>query len=143
MSASTSDRQFLVAMIIIRCSIKAARWSRKLGKWDEAEKFDTLEAEIAESIRAQVTHTAYSRIFGEWRVKSLLVIARVSIEKNNTEQATAIHENARDVIAKLSAAEFTQQQPSLKSPVKRLLAQYEEVIKLQGRCNPALLISAA
>jgi hypothetical protein len=32
--------------------------------------------------------------------------------------------------------------PSLKSSVKRLLAQYEEVIKLQGRCNPALLISS-
>jgi hypothetical protein len=54
MSASTSDRQFLVAMIIIRCSIKAARWSRKLGKWDEAETFDTLEAEIAESIRQRL-----------------------------------------------------------------------------------------
>jgi hypothetical protein len=54
MSDSSSDARVAVVMLIIRCSIKAARCSRKLEQWDEAEKFVTLEAEIAENIRQRL-----------------------------------------------------------------------------------------
>jgi tetratricopeptide (TPR) repeat protein len=135
------DRRVPAIMLLITCSIKAAVCSRNLEQWDEAERFsrnatvilDSLEPKLGENIRAQVDQTAYSRIFGEWRVKSLMVMAQALAEKQNTEQAIKILRRAQDVITQYSAPEFALQ-PLLKSSVKRLRAQDEDILILQAQC---------
>jgi tetratricopeptide (TPR) repeat protein len=135
------DGRVHAVMLVITCSIKAAVCSRNLEQWDEAERLarnatailDSLEPRLGENIRVQVDQTAYSRIFGEWRVKSLMVMAQASAEKQNTEQAIKLLTRAQDVIAEYSAPEFAQQ-PLLKPSVKRLRGQDKEVLRLQAQC---------
>jgi hypothetical protein len=135
------DGRVPAVMILITCSIKAAVCSRNLSQWEEAECFarnatvilDSLEPKLGKNIRAQVDQTAYSRIFGEWRVKSLMVMAQASAEKQNIEQAIKFLTRAQDVIGEYSAPEFAQQ-PLLKPSVKRLRAQDKEILRLQAQC---------
>jgi tetratricopeptide (TPR) repeat protein len=135
------DGRVPAVMLLITCSIKAATCARNLEQWDEAERFalnaivivDRLEPKLGETLRLQVDQTAYLRIFGEWRVKSLMVMAQALTEKQHTEQAIKILKRAQDVITKYSAPDFVQQ-PLLKSLLKRLSAQDEEVLRLLSQC---------
>jgi hypothetical protein len=145
-ATETSDKMGIdgrvpAVMLLITCSIKAATCARNLEQWDEAERLslnatviiDRLEPKLGEILCLQVDQTAYSRIFGEWRVKSLMLTAQALTEQQHTEQAVKILKKAQDVIAKHSAPEFAQQ-PLLKSSLKRLRAQDEEVLRLQAQC---------
>jgi hypothetical protein len=135
------DGRVPAVMLLITCSIKAATCARNLEQWDEAERFalnatviiDRLEPKLGEILHLQVDQTAYLRIFGEWRVKSLMLMAQALTEKHYNEQAVKILKKAQDVIAKCSAPEFAQQ-PLLKCSLKRLSAQDEELLRLQAQC---------
>lgn len=59
-------------------------------------------------------------------------MAQALTEKQDTERAIKILKRAQDVITKHSGPEFAQQ-PLLKSSLKRLQAQDEEVLKLQAQ----------
>jgi hypothetical protein len=107
---------------MVACSIRAAACCRKLDQSDEAETIaqdalviisKTLEPKFDGSIRTHVSETdhGYSRVFGEWRVKNLLVLARVSIEQQDYEQALQILDNARAVSAKYQVSKCTETPP--------------------------------
>jgi tetratricopeptide (TPR) repeat protein len=128
-------------MLLITCSIKAATCARNLEQWDDTERFalnatviiDRLEPKLGENLRLQVDQTAYLMVFGEWRVKSLLLTAHALTETQRTEQAVKILKKAQDVITKNSSPEYAQK-PLLKSSLKRLSAQDEDVLRLQAKC---------
>jgi hypothetical protein len=120
--SSSSILQLNVVTLMVACSIRAAACCRKLDQSDEAATIArdalviisrTLEPKFDGSIRTHVSETdhGYTRVFGEWRVKNLLVLARVSIEQQDYEQALQVLDNARAVSTKYQASKRTQTSP--------------------------------
>jgi tetratricopeptide (TPR) repeat protein len=131
-------------VLMITCSNNAATCCTKLERWDDAEKFarnalviiDALEPKRGMRIHKLLIQTGYtdSKLFGEWRVKSFIIIARALAEKGYSEQAIEILKQAREVIDKYTAQEFVKQ-PALKSSVKTLIANGKEINKLHKACK--------
>lgn len=122
--SSSSILQLNVVTLMVTCSIRAAACCRKLDQSNEAETIaldalviigNTLEHPKldGQSIRTQVGKAdhGYSRVFGEWRVKNLLVLARVSIEQQDYEQALQVLDNARAVSTTYATKECTRRHP--------------------------------
>jgi hypothetical protein len=120
--SSSSVLQLTVVTLMVACIIRAAACCCKLDQPNEAETItrdalviigNTLEPTLGGSIRAQVSKDdhGYSRVFGEWRVKNLLVLARVSIEQQDYEQALQVLDNARAVSTTYAASECTRTPP--------------------------------
>jgi hypothetical protein len=122
--SSSSILQLNVVTLTIACSIRAAACCHRLDQRDEAATIardalviigNTLETPKLEgSIRTHVSQKAdhgINRVFGEWRVKNLLVLARVSIESKEYDQALEVLDNARAVSTTYATSQCTRTAP--------------------------------
>jgi tetratricopeptide (TPR) repeat protein len=141
---SSNEVRADLLLIMITCSNNAGTCCTQLRQWEEAFKLamrasvliDALQEKAGLKIHAllQKEGTADSTIFGEWKVKSCLLMARALSEKGEEEQAMELLKTAHEIIAKFTADEYAQQ-PALKSSVQRLVANAKEVKKLHATCK--------
>ena len=90
---STNEVRADLLLLLITCSNNAATCCFKLNKWDEASKFAQNALILIDAMhekRGKKIHTILIRegtidaqLFGEWRVKSYLIMARSSMEKDD------------------------------------------------------------
>jgi tetratricopeptide (TPR) repeat protein len=116
--------QLAAVTIMTACSIRAATCYLKLDRCDEAEDIagkaivmigNALEPKLDESMNTRTraskncTGDRHPYNFGGWRVKSFLVLARVSIRMQKYEDAIQIMDNAHVVCAKYTASDSLKQ----------------------------------
>lgn len=143
-SDSSNEVRADLVVLMITCSNNAATCCTKLLHWDEAEKFarntliiiDALEPKKGKRIHVLLNKSGYSdlKLFGEWRVKSCIIIAKALAEKGDSEEAIEILKTAREVIDKYTAQEYVKQ-PALNQSVKTLMANGKEIKKLHTACK--------
>lgn len=142
-----------VVLLSITCSNNAATCCSLLEQWDEAASFArnalvlimSLESkEKNESRRKRMLHAMLSelgymdsKLFGEWRVKSLLTIAKAFAESKKYEEALGMIKEARLVIDKYTAQEYVKQ-PALLGSIKILRANEKQARKLKKLCKERL-----
>jgi tetratricopeptide (TPR) repeat protein len=143
-SDSSNEVRADLVVLMITCSNNAATCCTKLKKWDEADKFarnalviiDALEPKRGKRIHKLLNESGYSdhKLFGEWRVKSCIIMATAALRKENYDDAIDILKKAREVIDKYTAQEFIKQ-PALRSSVNSLVANGKEVKRLHSKCK--------
>jgi hypothetical protein len=135
-------------VVMITCCNNAATCCMHLYKWEDAFKhsqqavslLNALENKKGSRIQQELHRQGFLavRLFGEWKVKSLLITARVLNEKDEVELAMDTIKTAREVIATytsnsdpvdLSQARLYQQS------VKQLTNNDKELLKLLSRCK--------
>jgi tetratricopeptide (TPR) repeat protein len=145
---STNSVRADLLVVMITCSNNAATCCSKLEQLDEAKKHaqqalslvEALEAKKGLKIHAELQREGHSdvRVFGEWKVKSLMIIAHVLVEKDEVVEALEVIKKAREVIAAYTAtkpvdADATAPQPLPTS--KPLLGNDKDLVKLLARCK--------
>jgi hypothetical protein len=110
-----------VVLLSITCSNNAGTCCSLLEQWDEAASFarnalvliETLEPKQNENRHQRMSHAMLSKLgytdsklFGEWRVKSLLTIAKAFAKNKKYEEALGMIKVVRVVIDKYTAQEF-------------------------------------
>mmetsp|Transcript_5284 Transcript_5284/g.7623 ORF Transcript_5284/g.7623 Transcript_5284/m.7623 type:complete len:418 (+) Transcript_5284:180-1433(+) len=130
--SSNEIRADLVMVMVTSCN-NAATCCRQLQKWDECIKFaknalvllDALSQKRGLRIHAILNSDGFkdSKLFGEWRVKSYLLIGRVHFAKKEYEEALASFETANNIIS----------QEVIKTPI--LDSQQKEVKNLMAHCT--------
>jgi len=119
-SSSNETRADLIE-VMVTCSNNAATCCAQLGRWLEAAKFaqnalillDALIDKQGLNIHTILTKEVKdggcglcnSKIFGEWRVKSYIVLARSLAEKKDYSGAIEILRRARNVIVEYSVVD--------------------------------------
>lgn len=111
---STNAVRADLLVVMITCSNNAATCSLKLDRLEEASKhaqqalglLDALEKKKGLKIHGELLSQGHSdiRLFGEWKVKSLLIIARSLAENDEIEAAMDTAKTARDIITSFTAA---------------------------------------
>lgn len=95
--------------IMVTCSNNAATCCIKLNQWNEAHKYATNALIIINALHERrglkvhkllVSSTGMcdSRVFGEWRVKSYILISRVLMEREEYGEAMTQLKKARDTV---------------------------------------------
>jgi hypothetical protein len=143
-SDSSNEVRADLVVLMITCSNNAATCCTKLLHWNEAETFarntliiiDALEPKKGKRIHVLLNQSGYTdtKLFGEWRVKSCIIIAKALAEKGDYEEAMEILKTAREVIDKYTAQEYVKQ-PALNQSVKTLMANGKEIKKLHTQCK--------
>jgi tetratricopeptide (TPR) repeat protein len=154
-SDSSNEVRADLVVLMITCSNNAATCCTKLLHWDEAETFarntliiiDALEPKRGKRIHVLLNQSGYTdvKMFGEWKVKSCIIIAKALAEKGDYDEAMEILKTAREVIDKYTvaaaAAEDANQQPQQpvvalnQQSVKTLIANGKEIKKLHTQCK--------
>lgn len=129
-------------VVMVTCSNNAGMCARHLGHWDESFKFgknaevllDAVEKKKGLKIHSilvkEGTHDV--KLFGEWKVKSLMLQARALAEKKEFDQTMDILKTAHEIIAKYATPENAEKYaPS----VKTLRILEKEVKKLHAGCK--------
>jgi tetratricopeptide (TPR) repeat protein len=135
-------------VVMITCCNNAATCCLHLDKWEDAFQhsqqafalLDALENRKGSLIQEELHRQGILdiRLFGEWKVKSLLIAARVLTEKDEVESAIETIQKARKLIslhtsssnpADLSQASLYEQS------VKQLNNNDKELLKLFNRCK--------
>ena len=141
---STNETRADLLVVMITCSNNAGTCCTQLGQWDEAYKFaknalvliDALEEKKGKRIHTILNREGFSdlKLFGEWRVKSYLIMARALTEQSESSQAMEILKTAHEVIVKYTAEPPQQQQQKaqFQKSVKQLLANDKEIKKLHA-----------
>jgi tetratricopeptide (TPR) repeat protein len=129
-SSNEVRADLIVAMIT--CSNNAGTCSVHLHKWDQAIKFaknalvliDALYPKRGGKIHTILNREGYldSKIFGEWRVKSYLLMARAQFERKDYDAALETLEGATIILNEFNGKTST------------LLSQEKEVKKLKAHC---------
>jgi hypothetical protein len=144
---STNSVRADLLVVMITCSNNAATCCSKLEQLDEAKKHaqqalslvEALEAKKGLKIHAELQREGHSdvRVFGEWKVKSLMIIAHVLVEKDEVVEALDVIKKAREVIAayttKPANADSSPLPPQPTS--KPLLGNDKDLVKLLARCK--------
>ncbi|ACI65729.1 predicted protein [Phaeodactylum tricornutum CCAP 1055/1] len=140
---STNEMRADLLVVMVTCSNNAATSCTKLHQWDEAEKFarnalvlmDALEDKHGKRIHGILLKDGFPdiKLFGEWRVKSCIVIARALAEKSSTEDAIASLKKAHSFIEKYTGEENIKN-TSLQSSIKQLQSLEREIKKLHKAC---------
>jgi hypothetical protein len=141
-----------VVLLTIACSNNAGTCCMMLEKWDEAARFarnalvliESLEPKKHKKHRKRMVHAILSKsgytdskIFGEWRVRSLLTMASAFTRNEKYEEALSIIKEARDVITMYSAEEYAEQ-PALAGSIKILHANEKQAKGLKKVCKDCL-----
>lgn len=132
-------------VVMITCSNNAATCCSKLEQWDDAYKhaqqaislLDALEAKKGLKIHRELHREGHHdvRVFGEWKVKSLMILARVLAEKDEIEAAMAVAKKAREVLVMYTTSPEFAENDAYKQSVKQLLSNDKELLKLYARCK--------
>ena len=135
-------------VVMITCCNNAATCCMKLNKWDDALKhaqqavalLDALENKKGSLIQQELHRQGVLdvRLFGEWKVKSLLITAGAFTEKDEVESALDAIKKAREVIAiHTSGSDPTEvsQLPLYQQSINQLTSNNKELLKLSNRCK--------
>lgn len=147
-SSSNEVRADLV-VIMITCSNNAATCCLKLAKWEEASKFAKNALIILDALygkRGMKIHTILNKegildakLFGEWRVKSYLVLACSCMEQGEVEDAIAILKKARGLgmpyIDELNCNSDQCLRKEEKASRRALILQMKETKRLIAECS--------
>lgn len=145
--------------IMVTCSNNAATCCIKLNRWNEAHKYATNALVIINALYERrglkvhqllVTSTGMcdSKVFGEWRVKSYILISRVLMEREEYSEAMTDLKKARDIVheytfstpkststaKKLSSSQNKEKRNLESSSITRLRTQEREIIKITKKC---------
>ena len=148
-SSSTNEVRADLVVMMVTCSNNAATCCIKLEKYDEASKFaknsliltDALYRKRGKNIHAVLNKEGIidSKLFGEWRVKSYLVVARSCMEEGEVLDAISVLKKARDVamgyIDELNAKQIREQDKEEKASLKSLTSQVKEIRRLLVECS--------
>ena len=140
---STNEVRADLVVIMITCSNNAATCCIKLQKWEEASKFAKNALILLDALygkRGMKIHTILNqegiidgKLFGEWRVKSYLVVARACMEQGEVGDAIVILKKARTMgmqfIQELNSSEQCSRKEE-KSSLRSLTSQMKEVKRL-------------
>jgi tetratricopeptide (TPR) repeat protein len=109
-SDSSNECRADLVEVMVTCSNNAATCCVQLQKWSDAQRYaqnalvllDALYSKRGMKIHAILTkHTpglCDAKLFGEWRVKSYMIIARALGEKEEYSEALEILKKTRDII---------------------------------------------
>jgi tetratricopeptide (TPR) repeat protein len=132
-------------VVMITCSNNAATCCSKLEQWEEAFKhaqqavalLDALETKKGSKIHQELQREGHHdvRLFGEWKVKSYLIIARALAEKDEIEAAMDVTKKAREVVVTYTKSGNYVDNAAYKQSIKQLLQNDKEFIKLYARCK--------
>jgi tetratricopeptide (TPR) repeat protein len=140
---STNEVRADLVVIMITCSNNAATCCIKLQKWEEASKFAKNALILLDALygkRGMKIHTILNqegiidgKLFGEWRVKSYLVVARACMEQGEIGDAIVILKKARTMgmqfIQELNSSEQCSRKEE-KSSLRSLTSQMKEIKRL-------------
>lgn len=129
-------------IVMVTCSNNAGMCARHLGHWDESFKFgknaevllDAVEKKKGLKIHSILVKDGYHdvKLFGEFKVKSLMLQARALAEKKDFDETIGILKKAREIIAKHATAENAEKYAA---SVKNLRNLEKEVKKLHAGCK--------
>lgn len=145
---STNAVRADLVVVMVTCSNNAATCCIKLEKWDEASKFAKNALILLDALygkRGRKIHTVLngegtidSKLFGEWRVKSYLIVARSCLEEGDISDAIGVLKKARGVamgyIGDIKARQQTCSKEE-KASLKSLTLQVKEIRKLLVECS--------
>jgi len=146
---SSNEVRADLVVIMITCSNNAATCCIKLSKWEEASKFAKNALIMLDALygkRGLKIHTILNKegiidakLFGEWRVKSYLVVARACMEQGEVDDAIAILKKAKglgmpyiDEFSSSDECSRKEEKASLRAltsqmkEIKRLITEYSE-----------------
>jgi tetratricopeptide (TPR) repeat protein len=141
-----------VVLLSITCSNNAGTCCCLLEQWDEAARFAGNALVLIESLEpkqhqnrhkrmlhAMLSKSGYtdSKLFGEWRAKSLLTMTKAFVENKKYEEALGMIKEARVVIDKYTGQEYVKQ-PALLGSIKILRANGKQAKKLKKVCKEHL-----
>ena len=105
---SSNEVRADLLVVMVTCTNNAATCCTKLQQWEEAIKFaknalvliDAMDEKRGKRIHAILNTDGFSdvKLFGEWRVKSYLVMARALATKHDHDEAMECLKKAHDVI---------------------------------------------
>jgi tetratricopeptide (TPR) repeat protein len=132
---ATSSNEVRADLIVamITCSNNAGTCSVQLHKWDQAIRFAKNALVLIDALypkRGSRIHTVLNRdghpdskIFGEWRVKSYLLMARAHFERKDYDTALEMLKGATAILN-----EYEDKTPAL-------VSQEKEANKLKAHCD--------
>ena len=150
---STNTVRADLLVVMITCSNNAATCCSQLERWDDAHQHAQHATALTEALERKAKEGGVSRIhqeilaaghtdikvFGEWKVKSLLVTARALIEKGEFGEATDVIKSARETVANYinttAATQDAAKQKQHQQSVKHLQRNDKELLKLLSLCK--------
>ena len=132
-----------LVVVMITCSNNAATCCIQLSKWEEAAKFAKNALILLDALygkRGMKIHTILNsegiidaKLFGEWRVKSYIIVARTCMEQDDIAAAITILKKAKGVgmpyIDELRASDSSSSKEE-KASVRILTSQMKEIKRL-------------
>ena len=146
---STNEVRADLLLLLITCSNNAATCCFKLNKWDEASKFsqnaliliDALHEKRGKKIHSILNRegTIDAQLFGEWRVKSYLVMAHSSMEKDDNLLAMGILKKAHLIAMKyidhINAILPNNRSKEETASCKSLISHIKDVRRVMSECS--------
>jgi hypothetical protein len=146
---STNEVRADLLLLLITCSNNAATCCIKLEKWEEATKFAQNALILIDALhekRGKKIHTILKKegtidaqLFGEWRVKSYLILARASMEKGDEDVSMALlkkaHFHALGFMDNINAKLPHNRSQEEVSSCKSLISQIKDIRRLMAECS--------
>lgn len=133
--------------VMVTCSNNAATCCVQLGMWIEATRFAKNALVLLEALfnkRGMKIHGIMikndlcdTKVFGEWRVKSYLVIAKCFMERKEFSDAISTLKTTKNIISMYSTGEEAKKaenDTSIQTSLMRLKFQEKERKKILARC---------
>lgn len=129
-------------VLMVTCTNNAGMCARHLGHWEESSNFgknsevllDAVERKKGLKIHTILVNDGYHdvKVFGEWKIKSLILQARALAEKHEFDKSIDLLKKSHDIIASYSTDEYAEKYPA---SVKTLRNLEKEVKKLHAGCK--------
>lgn len=147
-AASTNEVRSDLVLVMITCSNNAGTCCIKLKKYEEAVKFAQNAEVLIDALynkRGKKIHTILNKegtidakLFGEWRAKSYMIIARCRICQGRDEEAVGSLKKAKLAVTKymdgINNTKNGKTSALEKASLKSLTAQAKEIRRLLVEC---------
>lgn len=143
---SSNEVRADLLVTMVTCSNNAGTCCLQLDRKDEAHRFATLALSLIDAMEERKGNnihkvlnregTSDAKFFGQWKVKSYLLIAR-AVQKNDADQAIDVLKKAHDVIAYYTGPEQQKlaSTADAKKSIQQLVVNDKEVKKLHAHCK--------
>ncbi|KAL7429576.1 hypothetical protein ACHAXH_001751 [Discostella pseudostelligera] len=146
---STNEVRADLLLLLITCSNNAATCCVKLDKWEEATKFAQNALILIDALhekRGKKIHTILNKegtidaqLFGEWRVKSYLIMARSFMKKGDDSVAMGIlkkaHLHAMGYMDRINAILPHNRSNEETVSCKSLVSQIKDIRRHMSECS--------
>jgi hypothetical protein len=146
--SSSATKGTDLVLLMITCSNNAATCCSVIKKWDDAASFARQALALIAGLEAKrgnrmhkVLNKAFftdAKIFGEWRVRGLLISARAAWGKHNAKGVIDITRSARQVIAFYTDAEYIEKYPQSSESAQNLLLDEKAFRRLHKKAKRLL-----